>query len=319
GISREEMERRLDDILSFADIGDFVYQPVKTYSSGMFVRLAFACAINVEPDILIVDEALAVGDALFQAKCSIRMRKIIDQGVTLLFVSHDSNIVLSLCTTAYLMSKGKILLAGTAKEVCDYYFALLHVEKTKQLDSSQPATGNTKLDENASLSLNSFGMQQGWLVRAWIENSKNEQNKELEFREDYFLKFEILAKQDVQDVSIGYRIFRYDGIDITGTSTTIEIDEIISLRANTRYLCVFGVRNHLSPGHYLVCFGLEKIVDRNVHHAVIEANMAAVSLHVRPPKNKVKQPHSKTVPEVFTCHFSTVDEKQGIREEKVCP
>ena len=100
GFSREEMEKKKNDILEFADIGDFVYQPVKTYSSGMLVRLAFALAINVEPEILIIDEALAVGDAFFQAKCFNKLEEIKNSGTTILFVSHDIVSVKKLCSRA---------------------------------------------------------------------------------------------------------------------------------------------------------------------------------------------------------------------------
>lgn len=97
GFSRREMEQKLPEILSFADIGDFVHQPVKTYSSGMFVRLAFALAINVEPEILIVDEALAVGDVFFQAKCYKKIHEIRESGTTVLLVTHDMGTIIKYC------------------------------------------------------------------------------------------------------------------------------------------------------------------------------------------------------------------------------
>ena len=108
GFSREEMEDKLDEIIQFADIGDFIYQPVKTYSSGMFARLAFAVAINVDPEILIVDEALSVGDLRFQMKCMDKMKQMMDQGITVLFVSHDINAIRRLCTKTVWLRDGKI-------------------------------------------------------------------------------------------------------------------------------------------------------------------------------------------------------------------
>ena len=106
GFSREEMDARLDDILKFADIGDFVHQPCKTYSSGMFVRLAFAVAINIDPEILIVDEALSVGDVFFQAKCYKKFEDFKAQGKTILFVSHDISSVAKYCDRVILLNKG---------------------------------------------------------------------------------------------------------------------------------------------------------------------------------------------------------------------
>ena len=105
GFSREQMEAKLPEILDFADIGDFVYQPVKTYSSGMFVRLAFALAINVEPEILIVDEALSVGDVFFQAKCYRRMEEIRKTGTTILMVTHDMGSVIKYCDKVILLNR----------------------------------------------------------------------------------------------------------------------------------------------------------------------------------------------------------------------
>ena len=106
GFSREEISRKMDAILEFADIGEFVNQPVKTYSSGMFVRLAFAVAINIEPEILIVDEALSVGDVFFQAKCYRKFEEFKELGKTILFVSHDLSSITKYCDRAILLNKG---------------------------------------------------------------------------------------------------------------------------------------------------------------------------------------------------------------------
>lgn len=121
GITRKEMEKKVADIADFADIGDFIHQPVKNYSSGMFVRLAFAVAVNVEPDILIVDEALAVGDAAFQAKCMARMNQIMKSGATVLFVTHDMNTIKQLCQRCIYLENGVKILEGDAEELADIY------------------------------------------------------------------------------------------------------------------------------------------------------------------------------------------------------
>lgn len=125
GFSKAQMDEKLDEILEFADIGDFVYQPVKTYSSGMFVRLAFALAINVEPEILIVDEALSVGDVFFQAKCYRRMEEIRKTGTTILMVTHDMGSVIKYCDKVILLNKGKFLAEGPAGEMVDLYKKIL--------------------------------------------------------------------------------------------------------------------------------------------------------------------------------------------------
>jgi len=125
GFSKEEIDAKLQDILDFADIGDFVYQPVKTYSSGMFVRLAFAVAINIEPEILIVDEALSVGDVFFQAKCYRKFEEFKKMGKTILIVSHDLSSISKYCDKVVLLNKGIKMDEGNSKEMVDLYKKVL--------------------------------------------------------------------------------------------------------------------------------------------------------------------------------------------------
>ena len=125
GFSEKEIEAKLPEILSFADIGDYVYQPVKTYSSGMFVRLAFAVAINIEPEILIVDEALSVGDVFFQAKCYHKFEEFKKMGKTIVFVSHDLSSISKYCDRVYLLNQGNILGEGSPKAMIDTYKRVL--------------------------------------------------------------------------------------------------------------------------------------------------------------------------------------------------
>jgi lipopolysaccharide transport system ATP-binding protein len=132
GLSREEIEERFDDITAFADIGDFIDQPVKTYSSGMMVRLAFAVAINADPEILVVDEALSVGDELFQRKCFSRIEAIRDKGATILFVSHSGGAIVELCDRAILVDSGELLASGEPKSIVGQYQTLLYAPADKR-------------------------------------------------------------------------------------------------------------------------------------------------------------------------------------------
>lgn len=125
GFSKKEIDARMEDVLSFADIGEYVYQPVKTYSSGMFVRLAFALAINIEPEILIVDEALSVGDVFFQAKCYHKFEEFKEMGKTILFVSHDLSSISKYCDRVVLLNQGVKLGEGSPKEMIDVYKQVL--------------------------------------------------------------------------------------------------------------------------------------------------------------------------------------------------
>lgn len=129
-VPREEIEKKIPEILAFADIGEHIYQPVKTYSSGMFVRLAFAVAINVNPDILIVDEALAVGDTRFQLKCMDKFIEFMEAGKTVLFVSHDINMIKRFCKRAIWLNSGKLIMDGNTDEVTDRYMDFLKSEQS---------------------------------------------------------------------------------------------------------------------------------------------------------------------------------------------
>ena len=137
GFSRKEMDEKLADILDFADIGDFVYQPVKTYSSGMFVRLAFALAINVEPEILIVDEALSVGDVFFQSKCYRRMEEIREKGTTILMVTHDMGSIIKYCDRVVLLNRGNFVAQGEPGHMVDLYKKIL----ANQMDALEEELG----------------------------------------------------------------------------------------------------------------------------------------------------------------------------------
>jgi teichoic acid transport system ATP-binding protein len=155
GYTKKEMDAKLQDILEFAEIGDFVYQPVKTYSSGMFVRLAFALAINVDPEILIVDEALSVGDVFFQSKCYRRMEEIRQKGTTILMVTHDMGSIIKYCDRVVLLNKGEFIAEGPAGRVVDMYKKILagqldalkaELERERQRREGLP--GGNGLDDN---------------------------------------------------------------------------------------------------------------------------------------------------------------------------
>ncbi len=148
GLSRREIEQKLDRILAFADIGSFIDQPVKTYSSGMYVRLAFAIAINVDPDILVVDEALAVGDIYFQHKCITRMRDLIRAGCTLVFVSHDISAVKSLCRKALFLDNGEMVCIGEAEKVSNRYYNWLIDQENMHVAEPEPEADASGPGEN---------------------------------------------------------------------------------------------------------------------------------------------------------------------------
>jgi lipopolysaccharide transport system ATP-binding protein/teichoic acid transport system ATP-binding protein len=176
GYTRQEMDSRIEDILSFAGIGEFISQPVKSYSSGMFARLAFAVAINVEPSILIVDEILAVGDLSFQLKCIEKMKKMMDYGTTIIFVSHDVNIVKRFCSRAVWIDKGVIRLAGDTNIVTDRYLDFLKLDDVDFEDKDSVVCDKPKFVKKSNLIVEIQGLNilntQGGSIDHFMNNER---------------------------------------------------------------------------------------------------------------------------------------------------
>ncbi len=166
GFSREEMRHKLDDILAFAEIGDFIQQPLKTYSSGMKARLGFALAININPDVLVVDEVLAVGDDLFRRKCFAKMEELFNTGCTVFFVSHSASSINEICTRAVLLDRGEIILDGPPKLVTTHYAKYLFVNPE-----------NAEKTRNDIMALNEDEPRKIEFSRALEENNKNTEEK----------------------------------------------------------------------------------------------------------------------------------------------
>ncbi|MCX7998948.1 MAG: ABC transporter ATP-binding protein [Leptospiraceae bacterium] len=242
GFTKEEMDAKLEDILSFADIGEFVYQPVKTYSSGMFVRLAFACAIQIDPEILIVDEALSVGDMFFQNKCMARMKKLMEKGVTLLFVSHDLASVKMISKRAIFLHQGKIQGIGNADEVCDYYFkkfshdsflnespnALSPLEhQTSNVNelgdnlssilkklNEDPLFRETKPDFDKYSKVNRLQDGRACILNAFLINQKDEIARICEFGEKVTLRIYVYFNQSLRNINNSYKIRTLNGLNV---------------------------------------------------------------------------------------------------------
>lgn len=239
GLSREEVSRKLDDILSFADIGDFVNQPVKTYSSGMFARLAFSVAINVEPDILIVDEALSVGDAWFQHKSMARMRALMESGCSVLFVSHSIDAVRALCDEAVWLENGTVKMQGGVTEVTNAYMNDVFIEHNRIiLQNAQQAEKNVVAPdlndaehviqqdvaasiENVQSSSMENGLDGGAILSVQAKQLRNAQGlvvDHLQQGEEFSLEFELKIHQVVKNISVGFLIKDQFGQELTGES-----------------------------------------------------------------------------------------------------
>ncbi|MEO8126221.1 MAG: ABC transporter ATP-binding protein [Bryobacteraceae bacterium] len=219
GLSRKHTERIFPAIEKFADIGDFIDRPVKEYSSGMYVRLAFATAIHVEPDILIVDEALAVGDAIFANRCLQKLEELKERKVTILFVSHDLGLVKRLCHRAILMTKGEVLCEGKPTEVVNRYVGLVH-QKDGAPEVVEALIGNFRHGDAASR-----------VTAVEVLNSDGDVTTTLRSGEMVRVRIEARFDNDVQNPIVGMLIRNRLGIEIFGTNTRIEGVDLGAFRA----------------------------------------------------------------------------------------
>lgn len=240
GYTKEEMQEKYESIVNFADIGDFIYQPVKSYSSGMFARLAFAVAINVEPDILIVDEALSVGDMFFQHKCFRKMEELKEKGATILFVSHDLASVKEMCTKAVWLEKGTLKMFGENLEVCNEYSNNLLRQKNDFHDSfgtDDVATENYEVKTSIDLTKEQFPeiiytndsivSDEARIISCFIKNSKNEITNVIHAGENCVLSVVFETKVDIKKCIVGFAMATLKGTWVINPNTLI-VDEMKS-------------------------------------------------------------------------------------------
>ena len=301
GFSKKQMDEKLPDILEFADIGDFVYQPVKTYSSGMFVRLAFALSINVEPEILIVDEALSVGDVFFQSKCYRRMEEIRQKGTTILMVTHDMGSIIKYCDKVVLLNKGNFVAEGAPGHMVDLYKKILAgqmegLEAAKDVDSD--FSGETAEKEQKektyqlphgklmkdSLTINSnrteYGDGRAEIYDLGLFDQRGNLTNLLLKGEEFTIKEKIRFAAPIQSPIFTYTIKDKKGTDLTGTNTMFEGTDIKPVKAGDEYEVSFTQKMTLQGGEYLLsmsCTGFEQ-GEHTVYHRLYDvANITVIS------------------------------------------
>ncbi|MCW6037299.1 ABC transporter ATP-binding protein [Spirulina subsalsa FACHB-351] len=268
GLTKKEIEAKFDTIAAFADIGDFLDQPIKTYSSGMAVRLAFAVAAHTDAQILIVDEALAVGDAKFQARCMKKIRQLQGDGVTLLFVSHDLSSVKFLCESAILLNQGRILEQGTPKFVANRYIALLSsdhhtdhssdmiaLEKSHKVETekSNAFADNIPNEQDYHRHGNAFAE----IKSAIITNLDNIDLKgKVETGSKFKLRVNIQGNNDLDDIVVGLSLRTLTGVILYGTNTYLLKKSIPSLSKHQSTVVEFEVPCFLNKGLYSISIGV---------------------------------------------------------------
>ena len=298
GFTREEIDKRLNDILEFADIGEFVKQPVKTYSSGMFVRLAFAVAINIDPEILIVDEALSVGDVFFQAKCYKKFEDFKKLGKTILFVSHDLSSISKYCDRVVLLNKGKIFSVGKPKEIVDLYKKLLvnqidddsmqervaagvdeQISKNEQPDKKK----NDEIWKNSMVSnpdLIEYGKKEAEIIDYALFDDHGQITNLIEKGSECIIKFVIRANVEVKNPIFAFTIKDIKGTEITGTNTMYEEKDIEIMEEGREVMVSFRQKLDLQGGEYLIALGVTGFKDGGfyVYHRLYDVfNITVVS------------------------------------------
>ncbi len=264
GFSEKEIDAKLQDILDFADIGDYVYQPCKTYSSGMFVRLAFAVAINIEPEILIVDEALSVGDVFFQAKCYHKFEEFKKMGKTILFVSHDLSSISKYCDRVILLNQGHKLGEGSPKEMIDAYKRVLVGQYEQPLmeeeDSLLEDEDIAKLAAQAADGYNpdllEYGTKTACIHDYYITDAKGVKTSAIIKGEEFTLHYKVRFTEDIPAPIFAFTIKNVHGTEITGTNSMFEKAFLSSVKKGETKEVTFTQKMDLQGGEYLLSLGV---------------------------------------------------------------
>ena len=290
GFSKKEIDAKMDDILNFADIGDYVHQPVKTYSSGMFVRLAFAVAINIEPEILIVDEALSVGDVFFQAKCYHKFEEFKEMGKTIVFVSHDLSSISKYCDRVVLLNQGVKLGEGSPKEMIDAYKQVLVGQYVPAADdqsllsdkeitaAAAAAAGTVKGEVNPELL--EYGTKDAMITGYKITDDMGRETSALLKGKECTITMQVHFEHDIEAPIFAFTIKNIKGVEITGTNTMVEKAFLSPVRAGSDMEITFTQKIELQGGEYLLSFGVtgfEKEEFQVYHRLYDVMNMTVIS------------------------------------------
>lgn len=274
GLSNEEINARFADIATFADIGEFIDQPVKTYSSGMFARLAFAVAVHVDPQILVVDEALSVGDGWFQHKSMARMRKLMEGGTTVLFVSHSIDAVRSLCQRAVWLENGVVKMLGDANDITNRYMNDVFIEHNRLVMASldekshsdiespemDPALEQSVTDQDAPPTANLDNHNIVTVREVSVLNSQGFATEKIEQGELFSIAISLSVNSAIRDLSVGILIKDQFGLELTGESVFNKQRIGMNCRAGQQVTVTFKSRMILRGGQsYSVAVRLNKV------------------------------------------------------------
>lgn len=295
GFSKKEIDERMDQILEFADIGDYVYQPVKTYSSGMFVRLAFAVAINIDPEILIVDEALSVGDVFFQAKCYHKFEEFKKMGKTIVFVSHDLSSISKYCDRVMLLNQGIKLGEGSPKEMIDAYKQVLvgqyplpeeddsllnDRELREAAGKKEPVSESGEEEQLKNPELLEYGTKDAVIEDYYVTDEADRRCSAVLKGGQCCIHMTVRFQADISEPIFAFTIKNIKGVEITGTNTMVEKAFLEPVKAGSVKHVTFTQKLDLQGGEYLLSLGVtgyEK-EDFQVYHRLYDVlNLTVIS------------------------------------------
>ncbi|MHA7965774.1 ABC transporter ATP-binding protein [Paenibacillus sp. CAU 1782] len=272
GVEKKEIEEKLDEIINFAQIGDFIDRPVKTYSSGMYVRLAFAVAINVEPEILIVDEALAVGDESFQRKCFRKFEELKEKGVTILLVTHSLGLVKLFCDKAVLIYKGKLIEQGHPNHVINVYTKLVseiengNSEPSDELQEKTIIVQENELNEKVKYESDEFryGNKDGEIIDFRVYGENDNYSNIFKHGEKIHILIKLKYNTFVSSSLAAYTVKTISGVEVTGTNTDFEQLKLTNYKEGELVEVLFVQNVALNAGDYVISLGLIELAEEKI-------------------------------------------------------
>jgi len=270
GYSKEEMDIKIDAILEFADIGEFIHQPVKMYSSGMFARLAFSVSINVDPDILIVDEALSVGDMAFQMKCYKKFQEFQEQNKTILFVTHALDTVIRYCNRGIVIDEGKLIYDSSPKEAVDVFKKILtntyysqdRQEDEKAQEYEDKGLLKSHFEQNKELDI--YGNSKVEIIDYGITNDDGLPSAILDYNKPFNIVMKLKFNQDISEPIFAFTIKDAKGLEITGTNSLMKHIHAGDFKKGDTIIVSFKQKANLQIGKYALSLGCVAINESGI-------------------------------------------------------
>ena len=253
GLSKKQIEEKISQIIDFSELGDFIDNPVRTYSSGMYMRLAFAVAINVDADILLIDEILAVGDVVFQKKCFNKLKEIKEKGTTIVIVSHSLGQIEKICDKSYWIDEGKIVCEGIPKEVHKKYLEFMNnSEIYEELEEEENVLEEVEIKEEIppQKAEKRWGNKEVEIAKVTLLDENNIVKDTFKTGEKVKIKINYKANKKIKNAVVGFAIFRDDGVNCYGTNTNIDKLKGITLNSEGEIIC--EIKNELLEGVYFL-------------------------------------------------------------------